>query len=88
MKRVLIPLASYLAVTIVVPILNGAPIDAPFIEHAALTIIITGTLSAFASPRNHTLPAAKIAAPHHSSRCDPCLRTGLESATCLPRECP
>ncbi len=52
MKRVLIPLASYLAVTIVVPILNGAPIDAPFIEHAALTIIITGTLSALRAPRS------------------------------------
>jgi hypothetical protein len=55
MKRLLIPLASYLAVTILVPILNGAPIDAPFIEHAALTIIITGTLSPLLSSRNRTL---------------------------------
>lgn len=71
MKRVLIPLASYLAVTIVVPILNGTPIDAPFIEHAALTIIITGTLSTLVTSRNRALPEARIAAPHHSNRCDP-----------------
>lgn len=39
MKRLAIPLASYLAVTIVVPILNGAPTDAAFLEHAILAII-------------------------------------------------
>ena len=76
MKRLTIPLASYLAVTIVVPILNGAPIDAPFLEHTALAITlpliitITGTLSPLVTPRNRGVPAAKIAAPHHSSRCD------------------
>jgi len=74
MNPLTIPLASYLAVTIVVPILNGAPIDAPFLEHTALAItlplIITGTLSPLVTSRNRAVPAAKIAAPHHSSRCD------------------
>lgn len=74
MKRLTIPLASYLAVTIVVPILNGAPIDTPFLEHTALAIalplIIIGTLSPLVTSRNHGRTAAKIAAPHHSSRCD------------------
>lgn len=49
MRRLVIPLASYLAVTIVVPILNGTPLDAAFLEHAALaitlTLIIVGMLS-------------------------------------------
>ncbi|MBT8453582.1 MAG: hypothetical protein KJO40_16580 [Deltaproteobacteria bacterium] len=40
MRRLVIPLASYLAVTIVVPILNGASIDADFREHAALAIAL------------------------------------------------
>ncbi len=74
MKRLTIPLASYLAVTIVVPILNGAPTDAPFLEHTALAItlplIIIGTLSPLVTYRNREVSAAKIAVPHHSSRCD------------------
>lgn len=49
MRRLVIPLASYLAVTIVVPILNGASMDADFREHAALAIalplIIAGMFS-------------------------------------------
>ena len=55
MKRLVIPLASYLAVTIVVPVLNGAPVNAPFLEHAALvvtlTLTITGSLSLLSRPQ-------------------------------------
>lgn len=40
MKRLAIPLASYVAVTVLVPILNGAPIDAAFLEHALLAIAL------------------------------------------------
>lgn len=50
MRRLVIPLASYLAVTIVVPVLNGAPLDRGFLEHAILAIglplIVTGMLFA------------------------------------------
>ncbi len=56
MKRLAIPLVSYLAITILVPILNGAPTDAAFLEHAALAItlplIITVTLSILANARS------------------------------------
>ncbi len=92
MKRLAIPFASYLAVTIAVPILNGAPINAAFLDHAALAItiplIVTGTLSPLLSSRNRTLPAAKIAAPHPPTRCDLRLRTGVKSGAGLPGECP
>lgn len=88
MKRLTIPLASYLAVTIVVPILNGAPIDAPFLDHAALVIIITGTLSTLVTSRNHALSAARIAASPDSTRCDVFARTGVKSGACPPGECP
>lgn len=40
MKRLAIPLASYLAVTIVVPVLNGAPTDAAFLEHVGVTVAL------------------------------------------------
>lgn len=50
MKRLVIPLASYLTVTIVVPILNGAPVDADFLEHAALAITLPLTITATLSP--------------------------------------
>jgi hypothetical protein len=92
MKRLTIPLASYLAVTIVVPILNRTPLDSAFLDHAILTItltlIITGTLSPLLSSRNRTRPAAKIAAPDPPTRCDLCLRTAVKSGACLPGECP
>jgi len=59
MKRLVIPLASYLAVTIVVPVLNGAPVNAPFLEHAALvvtlTLTITGSLSLLLRPQRFVL---------------------------------
>ncbi len=74
MKRLAIPLASYLGVTIVVPLLNGTPADVAFQEHAVLAItlplIIAGTLSCFLTSGDCALPAAKIAAPHRSSRRD------------------
>ena len=92
MKRLAIPLLSYLAMTIAVPILNGAPVDAAFLEHAALAItiplIVTGTLSPLLSSRNRTLPAAKIAAPHPPTRRDFRLKTGVKSGACLSGECP
>ena len=92
MKRLAIPLLSYLAMTVAVPILNGAPIDAAFLEHAALAItiplIIMGTLSPLLSSRNRKLPAAKIAAPRPPTRCDLRLRTGVKSGACLPGESP
>lgn len=40
MRRLVIPLASYLAITIVVPVLNGAPLDRAFLEHAILAIAL------------------------------------------------
>jgi len=88
MKRQLIPFASYLSVTVLVPVLNGAPIDAQFLENATLIIIITGTLSTLVCIGNHGLSQAKIAAPHQSSRCDLCLRSRVKSGACLPGECP
>ncbi len=47
-----------------------------------------GTLSTLVTSRIHALPAAKIAAPRHSSRCDPYLRIDVKSGTCPPGECP
>lgn len=41
MKRLAIPLGSYLAVTIVVPALNGTPLDAAFLEHAVVAIALS-----------------------------------------------
>lgn len=88
MKRLAIPLASYIAVTVVVPILNGAPTDAAFLEHTLLVLTLTGTLSLFVTSRIHALPAARIAVPSHLSSCDLSLRNGVKSGTCLPGECP
>lgn len=92
MKRLATPLMSYLAITVAVPILNGAPMDAAFLDHASLAItiplIIMGILSPLLSSRNRTLPAAKIAAPHPPTRCDLRPRTGVKSGDCLPGESP
>lgn len=74
MRRLVIPLASYLAVTIVVPVLNGAPLDRAFLEHAilaiALPLIITGMLSALPRARLHAAPRQRHGAPQLSSRRD------------------
>ena len=40
-----IPLVLYVGMTIVVPLLNGAPADDPFIRHAAIVL----SVSAFAA---------------------------------------
>jgi len=88
MKRLAIPLASYLAVTIVVPILNGAPTDASFLEHSALAVIlpliIMGTLSPLLTSRNRAVPAARVAAPKALGPCDLRRKVALESAACPP----
>jgi hypothetical protein len=57
MKRLVIPLASYLAVTVVVPVLNGAPVDADFLEHAALAITLPLTIAGTLSPLLRRLTA-------------------------------
>ncbi len=74
MRRLVIPLASYLAVTIVVPVLNGAPLDRAFLEHAilaiALPLIITRMLCALARARLHAGPRQRHVAPQLSGRRD------------------
>ena len=34
------PLAWYYAIAVAVPVLNGAPLDRPFLEHAAFVLVV------------------------------------------------
>ncbi|MFC1679590.1 exosortase K [Elusimicrobiota bacterium] len=45
LRLVGLPLGVYLAVTILVPLLNGVHVDARFLEHAATTLIIGAVIS-------------------------------------------
>lgn len=58
MRRFAVPFLSYLAVTVVVPVLNGACIAAPFAEHVAraagLPIAIAAVLSRLLPGGNRT----------------------------------
>ncbi len=66
------------------PMLNTAAVH----KKTALRIGTRGTLSPLATCWIYSLPAARIAAPCHTSRCDPCLRIPVNRGTCLPGECP
>ncbi len=45
-KRLWLPLTCYLGITVVVPLLNGAVVDDPFLHHALITGLVAGAIVA------------------------------------------
>ena len=44
-----VPIAFYVAMTVVVPILNGSPVDRAFIEHAGVVLVVVALVVVLAA---------------------------------------
>ena len=44
-----VPIAFYVAMTVVVPILNGSPMDRAFVEHAAVVLVAVALVALLAA---------------------------------------